>query len=121
MLEQSNGRPTQPQGFMFGFFGFAGGPDQAKAFVGDIEEWRREEGRQWGGDEVIVETKSGSVKIMYDDEAGFAADGAGDEDHSDGGGGFRYGNVNFGGSNQFVHVAGDYHVTHTNINTNFGH
>ncbi|KAJ7488113.1 hypothetical protein FB451DRAFT_1391064 [Mycena latifolia] len=38
-----------------------------RCFVGDFSDWA--EGEAWGGDEVIVESGNGSVKIQFDAEA----------------------------------------------------
>ena len=38
-----------------------------RSFVGDFSPWIEGED-EWKGDEVILETKNGSVKVHYDDE-----------------------------------------------------
>jgi hypothetical protein len=38
-------------------------------FVGDLSHWRADSGVDWGGDEITVEAKYGSVKIQYEDDA----------------------------------------------------
>jgi len=39
-----------------------------KCFIGDVTGYMEKDGHEWEGDEVIVDTKNGSVKFQFDDD-----------------------------------------------------
>lgn len=42
--------------------------DTNKSFIGDASGYLEKGGKNWHGDELILESKNGSIKISYDDE-----------------------------------------------------
>jgi hypothetical protein len=39
-----------------------------KCFIGDASPFLRQEGKNWEGDQAVVECKNGNIRVQYDDE-----------------------------------------------------